>query len=185
MLPCYYLRYYYHHDKVLLEQQRAGRTRGEEVQEIEESLLRAYADPRCDRKPAALAKRGWALYSTAAVSLLAAIAGNTNEVHIVNCQNRGGIADLPEEAVVEVPCVVGAAGARPLTVGRLPAAIRGLVQAVKAYEALTIEAAVRGNRQRALQALMSHPLVPCFDVAKGLLDAILEANESYLPQFFV
>ncbi len=185
MLPCYYLRYYYHHDEVLQEQRQAGKTRGEEVLEIEESLLAAYADPQCDRKPAALEKRGGAMYSTAAVSLIAAIACNKNEVHIVNCQNQGAILNLPEDAVVEIPCLVGAAGARPFSVGRLPTVTRGLVQRVKAYEELAIEAAVTGDRQSALRALISHPLVPSFGVAAALLDAILEANRGYLPRFFV
>jgi 6-phospho-beta-glucosidase len=116
------------------------------------------------------------------VSLIAAIAGNKNEVHIVNCQNGGAIIDLPEDAVVEVPCMVGATGARPLSVGRLPAVIRGLVQSVKAYEELTVEAVVTGDRGSALRALMSHPLVPSFGVAKALVNAILDANRDYLPQ---
>lgn len=184
MLPCYYLRYYYHHDEVLKEQKRAGKSRGEEVQEIEERLLAMYADPHLVRKPKELEKRGGALYSTAAVSLIAAILGNKNEVHIVNSRNRGAIADLPEDSVVELPCLVGAAGATPLTVGYLPVAIRGLIQAVKAYEEITIEAAVTGDRRIALQALLNHPLVPSFEVAKALLNAILEANSDYLPQFF-
>lgn len=184
MLPCYYLRYYYHHDEVLKEQKRAGKSRGEEVQEIEERLLAMYADPHLVRKPKELEKRGGALYSTAAVSLIAAIDGNKNEVHIVNSRNRGAIADLPEDSVVELPCLVGAAGATPLTVGYLPVAIRGLIQAVKAYEEITIEAAVTGDRRIALQALLNHPLVPSFEVAEALLNAILEANSDYLPQFF-
>ncbi len=184
MLPCYYLRYYYHHDEVFEEQKRAGKSRGEEVQEVEKRLLAMYADPHLVSKPKGLEKRGGALYSTAAVSLIAAIAGNKNEVHIVNCQNRGAIADLPEGSVVEVPCLIGAAGAIPLTVGYLPVMIRGLIHSVKAYEELTIEAAVTGGRKIALQALLNHPLVPSFGVANALLNAILEANRDYLPQFF-
>jgi len=86
--------------------------------------------------------------------------------------------------VVEVPCLVGAAGPIPLTVGRLPILARGLVHSVKAYEELTIEAAVTGDRWTALQALVTHPLVLSFGVAKALLNSILEANREYLPQFF-
>jgi len=184
MLPCYYLRYYYHHDQVLQEQREALRTRAEEVLEIEQSLLATYADPRCDHKPSLLQQRGGALYSQAAISLMAAIAQDKGEVHVVNCPNDGAIVDLPEDAVVEVPCVIGAAGARPRAVGRLPTPIRGLVQSVKAYEMLTIQAAVTGDRRTALQALMSHPLVPTFALAEALLDAILSANRAYLPRFF-
>ncbi len=184
MLPCYYLRYYYHHDEVLEEQRKARKTRGEEVQEIEERLLTMYADPRLASKPKELEKRGGALYSTAAVSLIAAIVGDKKEVHIVNSRNGGAVADLPDASVVEVPCLVGKAGPIPLTVGRLPATIKGLIQLVKAYEELAIDAAVTGDRRTALQALLVHPLVPGFRVAKGLSDAILDANREYLPQFF-
>ena len=35
----------------------------------------------------------------------------------------------------------------------------GLVEAVKAYERLTVRAAVAGDRDLALKALMAHPLV--------------------------
>ena len=184
MLPCYYLRYYYHQEQVVEEQRKAGRTRGEAVLDMETRLLAMYADPQLDEKPPELEQRGGAHYSSAAVSLIAAIARNKNELHIVNCENRGALADLPVDSVVELPCLVGAAGAIPRSVGRLPAGIRGLIQAVKAYEELTISAAVTGDRQRALQALLAHPLVPSFRVAKALLADILEANRSYLPQFF-
>jgi 6-phospho-beta-glucosidase len=64
--------------------------------------------------------------------------------------------------------------------GVLPLPIRGLVQAVKAYESLTVQAAVESSRRAALQALMAHPLVPSWKVAKELLDDLLEANKPWL-----
>jgi 6-phospho-beta-glucosidase len=57
------------------------------------------------------------------------------------------------------------------------------MQAVKAYEELTIEAGVKGNYYTALQALTIHPLVPSATVAKKILDDILEQNKEYLPQY--
>jgi 6-phospho-beta-glucosidase len=62
-------------------------------------------------------------------------------------------------------------------------AILGLTQAVKAYEELTVRAAVEGDEQSALQALLAHPLVPSFKVAQQLWTAIKQANKPYLPQF--
>ncbi len=59
---------------------------------------------------------------------------------------------------------------------------RGLVQAVKAYEELTIRAATRGDRRSALLALGANPLVGA-EVARPLLDALLEANRGHLPRF--
>jgi 6-phospho-beta-glucosidase len=65
----------------------------------------------------------------------------------------------------------------------MPPAIRGLTQAVKAYEELAVLAGAEGDEQAALQALVAHPLVPSFDAAQGLWAAIKEANRDYLPQF--
>jgi 6-phospho-beta-glucosidase len=184
MLPCGYLNYYYNHDQVLAKQRQASQTRGEQVKEIEHQLMKMYQDPNLEEKPQLLEERGGAYYSKAAVSLISAIANNKGEVHIVNCGNQGAIPDLRREAVVEIPCAIGASGARPLVTDPLPAEIRGLVQAVKAYEELAVVAGAEGDRKRALQALLAHPLVPSFEAARGLLDALLSAHHDYLPQFF-
>jgi 6-phospho-beta-glucosidase len=60
----------------------------------------------------------------------------------------------------------------------------GLVEQVKAYERLTVAAAVSGDRKMALRALMANPLVPSYDTAVPLLDALLEAHREHLPHFF-
>jgi 6-phospho-beta-glucosidase len=71
-VPSYYLRYFYAHDEVAQQQQRAP-TRAAEVTAIEDELLRLYADPALDVKPEALTRRGGAFYSEAAVALLASL----------------------------------------------------------------------------------------------------------------
>jgi len=183
MLPSYYLTYYYNHDQVLAEQRRAGKTRGEEVQEIEASLLELYADPNLRHKPRLLEKRGGAHYSTVAVAVISAVHHDKGEVHIVNARNDGALPDLPSDCAVELPSVIDGNGAQAIPVAPMPPAIRGLAQAVKAYEELTVLAAVEGDEQTALQALLAHPLVPSFAVARELWAAIKEANRAYLPQF--
>ena len=183
MIPSGYLQYYYHTDKVLEKMRAAEKSRAEVVMEIERELLELYQDPKLKDKPKALEQRGGAWYSEAALALISAIANDKNEVHNVNVPNRGALKGLPDEAVVEVPALVNRSGAHPLVIGEMPLAVRGLVQAVKAYEELTVEAAVSGSREAALLALVAHPLVPTADVAERLLDRILEANRAYLPQF--
>jgi 6-phospho-beta-glucosidase len=153
------------------------------VQEIEAGLLELYADPSLRQKPKLLEKRGGAHYSTAAVAVMSAMHRDTGEVHIVNARNDGALPGLPPHSVVELPSAIDSRGARPIPVAPMPLAIRGLTQAVKAYEELAILAAVEGDEQAALQALLAHPLVPSFAAAQGLLASILEANSAYLPQF--
>ncbi len=183
MIPCGYLNYYYNHDVMLEKQRSATQSRGEQVRAIEAELIEMYRDPNLREKPKFLEERGGAYYSTAAVSLIAAITTGSDEIHIVNTSNQGAIPDLPSDVVVEVACRISTSGAAAQKCSPLPIEIRGLVQAVKAYEELTVEAAVTGDRRKALQALMVHPLTPSFEVAKDLLDALLEAHREHLPQF--
>ena len=93
------------------------------------------------------------------------------------------VPDLPPESVVEVPAVVGRSGAHPVACGSLPPALRALAVAVKAYEELTIQAAVTGDDDTARMALFTHPLVPSWDIATALWDDIKAAHKTYLPQF--
>jgi 6-phospho-beta-glucosidase len=62
--------------------------------------------------------------------------------------------------------------------------MHGLVAHAKAYEKLTVTAAMSGSRTDALKALMANPLIPDWDTARPLLDSLLEVNRRYLPRFF-
>lgn len=101
----------------------------------------------------------------------------------MNTTNRGAIRGLSDGSVVETNCIVDAQGAHPLTFGPLPVAMHGLTQQVKAYERLTIEAAVHGDRRSALLALVTNPLIGNASIAQPLLDNVLQVNKLYLPQF--
>jgi 6-phospho-beta-glucosidase len=186
-IPCGYHHYYYTRDEALarlLEADREGKpTRGEQIIAIEKELFDLYRDPSLAEKPAALSKRGGSLYSEAAVRLISSIHNDCRDIQCVDTANRGALSDLPADSVVEVSCVIGSGGPRPLTIGPLRPQLRGLLQQVKAYEELTIEAAVTGDRKAALQALIANPIVPSARVAKALLDDLLEAHAEYLPQF--
>jgi 6-phospho-beta-glucosidase len=181
-IPSYYLRYYYARDEVLAEQ-LSGPSRAEEVLEIETALLEMYADPTLDVKPALLEQRGGAYYSEAAAQLVCSLVADTQDVQVVNCRNDGTIAGLSDDAVVEVPAVIGRGGARPVASAPLGAHERGLVQAVTAYEELAIEAARTGDMRAARLALLSHPLVGRWPLADDLLRALLDANRAHLSKF--
>jgi 6-phospho-beta-glucosidase len=181
-IPSYYLHYFYCTDHAV-QAQLTGPHRAEEVLQIEKTLLDMYADPALDEKPALLEKRGGAYYSEAAAALVTSLLTGDGAHHYVDLRNNGTIAGLPDEAVVEVPAHVDLAGAHPVDVAPLAPEMLGLVQAVTAYEELTIEAAKTGSRKVALRALLANPLVRQWDVAVPLFDALLEANRGYLPQF--
>lgn len=186
-IPCSYLRYYYMPDEMLRNQQSAlatEGTRGQVVQGIEAGLFELYQDRNLDRKPPQLALRGGAYYSEAAVNLMVSIFQNRRDIQTVNVRNNGVVPCLTNDAVVEVNCVIDAQGAHPIQLTRhIPPALRGLLQVVKAYEDLTVQAAVTGDRDAALQALTIHPLVPSARIAKQLLKDILAKGAPWLPQF--
>jgi len=179
-VPSYYLRYFWAHDAVV-EEERRSPTRAEEVAKIERELLGLYADPALDRKPDLLSERGGAFYSEAAVALLASLAADTGDTQVVNVRNAGTFGFLPDEAVIEVPAVIGAKGPRPVPAAPLSPLMRGLVAHVSAYEELAVDAALRGGRDRVRMALLAHPLVGQLDLAYCLTDRLLAENRGFLP----
>ena len=180
-IPASYLGHYYHHTRMVQQARVPGhQTRGEQVKVIEAELLRQYADPALSERPALLSKRGGRGYSEAAIGAMRAIRHNTGERQILQVLNQGAVDGIPDDASVEIACTVDSAGPRPIRFGEIPLPIRGLIQAVKTYESLTVQAAVEGSKRIAMQALMAHPMVPSWEVAKPLMDELLDANREHL-----
>jgi 6-phospho-beta-glucosidase len=182
-VPSSYLRYYYLTREVL-EHQRTTPSRAEEVIAIEADLLDLYRDPSLDEKPKLLGERGGAYYSEAAADLVASLHEGTGDVQVVNVRNAGAVPNLAEDAVVEIPARIDRDGAHPPPLSPLAPEMLGLVEHAKAYERLAVEAATSGDREIALKALATNPLVGDYSVAEPLLDALLEANRPHLPRFF-
>jgi 6-phospho-beta-glucosidase len=181
-VPSYYLRYFYLHDQVLAEERR-GRPRALEVAEVERELLGMYADPELAEKPALLEQRGGAFYSEAATGLIASLASSSGDVHVVDVQNNGALAGLADDDVVELPARIEASGAAALAQEPLAPELLGLVQHVAAYERLTVQAAITGDRAIARKALLAHPLIGQLPLVEELLERLLEAGAAHLPQF--
>ena len=183
MIPNYYLEYFYYTAQKLADQEKWPPSRGEQVIEIEKGLLKDYADPNLNEPPADLMKRGGAYYSTVATQLLNAHYNDLGETHVVNTRQAGAVPGWPADWVLEMPCKVDRAGIHPLPAEPLPPVCFGLVAQVKAYEKLTVEAAVHGDRKAAYQALLANPLGPPADQVQAVLDDLLETHKAYLPQF--
>ncbi|WLX51909.1 6-phospho-beta-glucosidase [Klebsiella pneumoniae] len=185
-IPCPYHRYFWLTPAMLAEEIAAAKTKGtraEQVMKVEQELFALYADPQLEEKPEQLSFRGGAYYSEVAVELINAIYNNLGAEMVVNTRNNGAIHGLDDDAVVETNSIIDAQGARPLAFGPLPPAMNGLTQQVKAFERLTIEAAVHGWRESALLALVTNPLVGNVTDAQALLDEVLTINRQWLTQF--
>ena len=105
--------------------------------------------------------RGGAFYSEAAAQLIASLHDGAGDIQVVDVRNDGALPDLPDSAVVEIPCRVDRDGAHPLPLAPLAPEMRGLVQAAKAYEELAVAAAMSGDRRTATARAHRQPARRC------------------------
>ncbi|HBG0936065.1 TPA: 6-phospho-beta-glucosidase [Clostridioides difficile] len=185
-IPCPYHRYYYKTKEMLedeLREFKEGKARGQVVKELEEQLFELYKDEKLDVKPPQLEKRGGAYYSDAACNLISSIYNDKKDIQVVNTLNKGSIRDFKDEQAVEVSSVITKNGPKPISIGYLPDSVHGLVSQIKSFEVLVAKAAVYGDYESALLALCINPLIPSDDLAKTILDEMLEAHKDYLPRF--
>ena len=94
--------------------------------------------------------------------------------------NRGAIHNLPYDCAVEVPIAVDGHGLHPVSVGNLPEPMAALLSIQAAIQKLSVEAAIQGSKDLALQALLIDPVVNSITAAEKLLDELWEANKPYI-----
>lgn len=185
MIPGWYLRYFYYTDEVIQEEIHSQQSKGERDMLAEERLREVFTKSGYNQEARhILESKGGARYYLPVLQVIGAIREDRAEVVVVDVKNGRALPDLPEEVCVEVPARIGKEGARPLLSGPMPLQVRGLVQAVKNYEQLTVEAAIQGDRDIAIQALVANPLVGTYPKASAFFDRVLENERSYLHQFY-
>ncbi len=119
-----------------------------------------------------------------AFPLILSVLGDRHQlIEAVNVRNDGLVPNLPDWAIVEVPVVAGADGVKGVKVGPLPAGIAALVSTQVHVQDLVVEAAVKGSRSLALQAMLADPVVQSAEAAEKCLDELLAAHAAYLPRF--
>lgn len=200
-VPNEYLHYYYFKREVRHADQLAAQTRGaflveqqgrfyEQLEHRHDvSALALWERTRLDRETTYMATNRQSAgmgdrdeddlvsggYEDVAIALMRGIAYDQSARLILNVRNRGTLAALDADAVVEVPCVVDASGAHPVAGTELPDFGVGLVTNAKYVERQTIEAGLGGSRGAAVRALAHHPLVDSVTVARSLLEDAMHA----------
>jgi len=200
-VPNEYLHYYYFQREVRHADQLAAQTRGgflveqqgrfyEQLEHRHDvSALALWERTRLDRETTYMATNRQSAgmgdrdeddlvsggYEDVAIALMRGIAYDQSARLILNVRNRGTLAALDADAVVEVPCVVDATGAHPVAGTELPDFGVGLVTNAKYVERQTIEAGLGGSRAAAVRALAHHPLVDSVTVARSLLEDAMHA----------
>ncbi len=208
LIPTEYLFFYYSARRAYSNQQKAGASRGQELERLNDSLFRQlkaedpgtgvetyrhYLDQRNSSYMQLEAQAGSAFssslrnenpftlatgYHRIAVDVMRGLTSEQPNQVVVNVQNRGTINGLNADDVVEVLCDISKAGPAPRPVGDLPESVRGLVLSVKAYERTLIEAALRHSQSLAALALLEYPIVGDWELAKETLDALRDSDAS-------
>ena len=109
----------------------------------------------------------------------------TTHYHLAaNLPNAGQIDNLPHGATVETPVIVDGAGIHPVHVGALPEPVAELCRRETVVAQLGVDAAVEGNREKALQCLLLDPVITDIEIGRKILDDYLTSYKEYLPQFW-
>ncbi|MCX4531277.1 6-phospho-beta-glucosidase [Streptomyces sp. NBC_00841] len=200
-IPNEYLHYYYFNREAVRAYQDAEQTRGAFLRDQQEGFYARMKDPAApafpawdrtraereatymseNREVAGVGERDESDlesggYEQVALALMRAVARDERTSLILNVRNRSTLSVLDADAVIEVPCLVDANGARPVSVDPLPYHAVGLVTAVKAVERAVLDAAASGSRATAVQAFALHPLVDSVSVARRLVDGYTKVH---------
>jgi alpha-galactosidase len=104
----------------------------------------------------------------------------------VNVRNTGLITNLPDNCVVEVPCLVDRLGVHPCYVGDLPPQLAALNRSNIAVQELSVQAALDGDRTALYRAVALDPLAASLlslSEIHEMVDEMIEALLPWMPQF--
>lgn len=205
-----YLYYYYYAERALESIVSEERTRGEEVEDLNQHLLEQlsmapnpraalqtyyayenqrsstymqYAEPSGEdgeRTSESVSGEEGEGYAGVALGIIEALESGEPLYTALNVSNEGAISSMRPDDVVEVSCVVDREGVRPLPIGGIPEPQELLMRSVKLYERLTVEAVQDKSKETGVAALMEHPLVLSYSRAAPLLDEYLAAHAAHV-----
>lgn len=115
--------------------------------------------------------------------MVSIIANEGREWGGINFPNKGAITNLPQNAIVEGPCIVDKRGLTPIAMGDLPKCFLGLTLHIINWQELTVDAALSGDKDLLYQAILACPYVHDMKAAKAIMDELLEAHAEFMPQF--
>ncbi len=182
-IPSQYFQYYYFKDQILAELRAKSTTRSQDIIAAVPDYWTHYREQAASDCPELnpARSRGGIHELELAIDVMDALYNDRKEVWPVNVPNRGAVANLPDDLVVECVGFVDAAGIAPLAQGPLPRQVTGLVQMLGEYQALAAEAAWQGTRRDAIQALAANPLCFSLPKAEAIYDEMAAALKDYLP----
>lgn len=180
-IPNTYLKYYLYPDYVVAHS-NPQYTRANEVMDGREKQVFGACKTIIEKGTSKGCDFHSDVHATYIVDLACAIAQNTKERFLLIVPNEGAIENFDRTAMVEIPCIVGKNGYERICQGEIPQFQKGLMEQQVSVEKLTVEAWIEGSYQKLWQAITLSKIVPSAEVAKKILDELMEANREYWPQ---
>jgi alpha-galactosidase len=103
----------------------------------------------------------------------------------LNLPNAGQCPDLPADVVVESMVSTQAGGLRGRDQATAPPVLAEWLRRIVASQEATVDAALTGDRDKAVEAMLLDPLAGCidFDHLVAMTDELIDATKQWLPQF--
>jgi alpha-galactosidase len=117
------------------------------------------------------------------LDIIESIRNDAGDVYSANLPNLGQVPNLPRDAILESPAIAKADGLHPIDLAPLSSGIVGTLATRLAWVETVVEAALEGNRDKVVQALIVDGAVDSIETACKLADELLSAQAEYLPQF--
>lgn len=185
--PSPYHKYYYYYEEMydkFMKNYKNNNTRAEQVKEIEKQLFEKYKNPNLSDKPKELEERGGAYYSDVACNVISSIYNDKKDYQVINTINEGYITDLPNGCAIEITARITKHGPIPVYIGRLPDGIKGLVQSMKVFEQLLVDAVYEKDLEKAKFALQINPLTKSIKNASLAFEDLVIAHKEHLKYYF-
>ncbi len=122
-------------------------------------------------------------YAGVALNFIKALITGEETDMILSVPNKGSIKGLADDDVIEVTCHITKDGAKPISIGQVPELQMNLIRQVKLFERNAVDAIKYKDKEKAIHALMVHPLINSYSIAKKLVEDYLEAYKEYVGEW--
>lgn len=177
-IPISYLKYYFHPEMFLTSKPARAR----ELMALEAEILNEMQDGDVDRIMNLLNRRS-AVWYRYIVEYIKALKDDDWSYHVLNVKNNSTLDFLPENSIVEVGCLMKKGVIKPIPVRDVPQSVKAMIFQLDAYEELTVEGILNKSCDTLIEALMIHPFVRSYDMAKSVLKKVLDGNRKMAFDF--
>ncbi len=180
-LPNTYMQYYLLGDEIVKHSDKSY-TRANEVMDGREKRIFQAAEQYETTGEIDMTPFFTGVHGEFIVEVAMSLAFNLKKRHLVMVMNNGAVKNLPDDAMVEIPCYITNEGPEATRVGEIPTFFKGMIEQQEASEKLIVEAAIEGSYDKALAAFTLNKTIPSAMAAKHILDEMIEANKDYWPE---